>query len=260
MEWFYAYQGQQRGPIDEAELLDLALKGIITPDTLIWRQGMANWTRYAEAAPRAAAPAAPAASVEFAAPIAPAADPAAGRNYCAECGRSFPASEMVHYGNSYVCPSCKPVFFQRIQEGAPAATGAMRYAGFWIRFGAAFIDGILLNLSSLVVGLIGGAISSAGDAGAVAGGSLLAVYYLAMLAYGPFMHGKYGATLGKMAVKIKVVRADGAPISYGLAVGRSFAKLLSGIILYIGFIVAGFDQEKRALHDHICNTRVIYKD
>ena len=66
-----------------------------------------------------------------------------------------------------------------------------------------------------------------------------------------------GKTPGKMALDLKVVRPDGGPISLGRAVGRYFAKIVSGIILMIGYIMAGFDSEKRALHDMMCDTRVI---
>jgi uncharacterized RDD family membrane protein YckC len=53
------------------------------------------------------------------------------------------------------------------------------------------------------------------------------------------------------------VSPDGGKISYMRAAGRYFAKILSGIILYIGFIMAFWDDEKKALHDIICQTRVI---
>ena len=77
------------------------------------------------------------------------------------------------------------------------------------------------------------------------------------IAYPTFFLGKYGATPGKMAAGIKVVRPDGEPITYMRAFGRYFADLLSGFIFGIGFIMAAFDDEKRALHDRICDTRVI---
>ena len=54
------------------------------------------------------------------------------------------------------------------------------------------------------------------------------------------------------------IRAAGAPISAPLAAGRFFAVWLSYLTLFIGFIIAGFDSQKRALEDHICETRVIY--
>ena len=66
-----------------------------------------------------------------------------------------------------------------------------------------------------------------------------------------------GATIGKKALRLKVVMPDGGRVSLGRAFGRYFAKMLSGIPLYIGFIMVGFDSEKRGLHDYICNTRVI---
>jgi uncharacterized RDD family membrane protein YckC len=57
-----------------------------------------------------------------------------------------------------------------------------------------------------------------------------------------------------------VVRPDGRPVDLGRAFGRYFAKILSAFILLIGYIIAGFDSEKRALHDMICDTRVIKRE
>ena len=67
------------------------------------------------------------------------------------------------------------------------------------------------------------------------------------------------ATPGKMALRLKVVTPEGAPVSYGRSFARAFSMILSGIVCYIGFIIAAFDEEKRALHDHICGTRVVRK-
>jgi len=77
--------------------------------------------------------------------------------------------------------------------------------------------------------------------------------------YTTWLVGKYGATLGKMACQLKVITADGGRVSYPRALGRYFAEILSSIILLIGYIMAAFDDEKRTLHDRICNTRVIKK-
>jgi uncharacterized RDD family membrane protein YckC len=62
-----------------------------------------------------------------------------------------------------------------------------------------------------------------------------------------------------MACKIRVVTADGGKVSYMRALGRHFAKILSYMICLAGYIMAFFDDEKRALHDRICNTRVVLK-
>ena len=64
----------------------------------------------------------------------------------------------------------------------------------------------------------------------------------------------------RLALKIKIVTADGGRVSYARAFGRYFAKMLSGFTCAIGFIIAAFDNpQKRALHDYICNTRVVYR-
>ncbi len=78
-------------------------------------------------------------------------------------------------------------------------------------------------------------------------------------AYDIWFVGRFGATPGKMACKIKIVTPDGGKVSYSRALGRYFAKWISSMILGIGFLMAAFDDEKRTLHDRICETRVIRK-
>ena len=60
-----------------------------------------------------------------------------------------------------------------------------------------------------------------------------------------------------MALGLRIVRADGSSLTYGRATGRFFADYLSNLILFIGYIMAAFDDEKRTLHDRICDTRVV---
>jgi uncharacterized RDD family membrane protein YckC len=79
------------------------------------------------------------------------------------------------------------------------------------------------------------------------------------IAYNTFFVGRYAATPGKMAVGIRVVAPDGSRINYMRAFGRAWADILSSMTCFIGYIIAAFDNEKRALHDHICTTRVVYK-
>ncbi|RLD22428.1 MAG: RDD family protein, partial [Bacteroidetes bacterium] len=71
---------------------------------------------------------------------------------------------------------------------------------------------------------------------------------------------KYQATLGKMAIGVIVIDENGNRISFGRGAGRLLSKILSAMILYIGFIMAGFDSRKQALHDKIASTFVVYKD
>ena len=64
------------------------------------------------------------------------------------------------------------------------------------------------------------------------------------------------ATVGKMAFGMKVTDLQGQRLSFGLATGRHFAKILSGLILCIGFIMVGFTEKKQGLHDMIVGTLV----
>jgi uncharacterized RDD family membrane protein YckC len=184
--------------------------------------------------------------------------------FCSECGQPRPVGEMARFGDRLICPVCKDSYAQKLREGVAPAT-AMVYAGFWIRFLAVLIDGIILFVvdSILNFAVLGtSAIRFGGnpaDIGAAMSG--IAVIWLLSVAiqcaYETFFIGKMGATPGKMALGLKVVRADGTPVDYARAAGRYFAKILSTIILFIGYIMAGFDAQKRALHDMICDTRVI---
>ena len=89
---------------------------------------------------------------------------------------------------------------------------------------------------------------------------LIVLYVVGILisyAYYIIMTGRYQATLGKMALGLRVVKTDFTPVGYGTATLREFAKILSALILYIGYIMAGFDAHKQALHDKIASTYVI---
>ncbi len=279
MAWYYADAGRQVGPVEESALDDLVRQGVVRDDTLVWKEGMAAWQAHASVrGARAAAPmpGASFAPVAAAAPVASAsAAPMGESRFCSECGRPFPSSELVSIGSATVCAYCKPVFMQRMREGGQAI-GVRRYAGFWIRFVARVIDAVLLIIVSTIITIpltliMGGAAITgfgAGNNPAAAVAALpalfaaIAVRSLINMAiavtYEAYFVSTRGGTLGKLALGLKIIRADGSPVPAGLAVGRYFAQILSSLILFIGYIMAGFDPEKRSLHDRICETRVIY--
>jgi uncharacterized RDD family membrane protein YckC len=248
--WYYADAGRQVGPIEDSALDDLVRSGVVRDDTLVWREGMPNWQPHA--AVRAPRPAPP-----MPAQLIP--DTA----YCSECGRPFPSAQLVPIGNASVCAQCKPVFLQRIREGGQAL-GVRRYAGFWIRFVAYIIDMVILGVGTLIVDIplqmaAGGALLGSSTSAAFGLLGVLALVNFAILfAYEIYFVGTRGATPGKMILGLKIIRADGSPLSFGLAAGRYLAFLLNSFTLFIGYIMAGFDDQKRALHDRICDTRVIY--
>ena len=145
--------------------------------------------------------------------------------------------------------------------GAPGTTaGATGYGGFWLRVVAYIIDAILLNIASTVISLV------------VGGGSLLMpdptvdqidftgqgiMLVIGWLYFALLESSERGATVGKMAVGLRVVTDQGQRLSFGHATGRYFAKIISAIILGIGFIMVAFTERKRGLHDMIAGTLVV---
>ncbi len=115
MNWYYAEDGQQRGPVSEAELAALVQNGKVTANTLVWQQGMANWLPYGQIKPISLPPAID--KVQM--PNASSAASMQGGPICCECGGSFAPDQVIRYGDKFVCGGCKPIFVQRLAEGAP---------------------------------------------------------------------------------------------------------------------------------------------
>jgi uncharacterized RDD family membrane protein YckC len=252
MYWYWVENNAQQGPVGDAELQAMIDSGRIGPDTLVWRDGFANWIPWREAAARPTPP--PPAAPPPAAPLP------ADAETCTQCHRVFPKDDLMRFENERVCADCKPLYVQRLKEGVQPST-QLAYAGFWIRALASLIDfGInyLFGLGvTMLAGKAGVARASTFSAWNAATCGLQLFLALAGMAYDVLFVGALGATPGKLALKLRIVRPDGGRISYGRAFGRYFAKIVSYIILGIGFIMAAFDDEKRALHDRICDTRVI---
>jgi uncharacterized RDD family membrane protein YckC len=250
MNLYYADGQRQVGPITKTELQSLIKTKKVNSQTLVWQPGMKGWEelglfvrRKIQSGPHSAEPA-----------------PVVQQSVCAECGRAFAEEDMIRFADARVCAACKPIFVQKIKEGV-AAAGAMEYAGFWIRFGAWFIDYIILAIASAIIVIpftFLGVFSSDQPAVFITVQLISTILnFLFPACYETWFVGKYAATPGKMACKLRVVMADNGRVSYARAVGRHFAKWISALILGIGYIMAGFDDQKRALHDRICDTRVI---
>jgi len=262
MNWYYAEAGQQAGPVDDTQLQDLVRTGRVQASTLVWREGMTDWRPYQEVAAGAGVNLPPPPTIS---PL-PRTAGAPSEAVCAECGRIFDKGNMIQVGDLFVCATCKPVVMQKLAEGAKIGATSLNYAGFWIRFGAKIIDGLIIGVPFAVVYLV--FFFGSFQAGMQPGVGFRPNpwiylvqfgFFAGRAAYETFFLGRFGATPGKMACGLKVVTRDGQPIGYGRAVGRFFGEILSGLVCYIGYIIVAFDNEKRALHDHICNTRVVYK-
>ncbi len=151
---------------------------------------------------------------------------------------------------------------------------AFSYAGFWRRFVAYVIDKIIIGAVCLIIflpafGVLGLGALNWDEVGEAPVGFILAFisaffFAIALCAllqwlYFALLESKRGATFGKMAIGIEVVDQQGNRISFGRATGRYFAKFLSGLVFGIGYIIAGFTQQKQALHDILAGCLVINK-
>ena len=204
--------------------------------------------------------------------------------YCSKCGAVLAADAAF-------CVSCgSPVVRGALATatGLPvpgnvgvagfSTTRSVTYAGFWLRFVAYLIDGVILGVAifALVIPLLfltglaatlerlphhlDGQISPAAIAAIV----LLALTFVAVavllkwLYFAYLESGEKQATWGKQALGLYVTDGAAERISFGRASGRFFAKIISGLIpLGIGYIMAGFTERKQALHDMIAGCLVL---
>jgi uncharacterized RDD family membrane protein YckC len=249
MPWYFAESGRPVGPVEDEQFETFVANGRITPEMLVWRRGMAQWQPY-----RSLNGTPDAATFDRTAFVP------ANRRWCSECRKVYPTSELAAFGAFLVCPNCKPLFAQKLREGVPAI-GMLPYAGFWMRVLATFIDGMILSVVALFyTGLVAGMFpSSIFEASQFTRPQLiiLGINFIVGMAFEAWFVGRFGATPGKMACQIKVVRSDGRRVTYPRSLARHLAKILDWFTLGVGYVMAVFDEDKRTLHDRICDTRVI---
>ena len=243
MEWFYANAGNRIGPVTPVVFEGLIKDGVVKSDSLVWAKEMAEWQPYSAIAGDTAV--------------------------CAASGGRHWQREMVPFEGKFISAEEKEQYFQRLREGIQP-TGRMIYGNFGRRFVAKLIDGI--------IGWVIGAVFNLGISVLFFGrfvfqpkvndpallGKFMAYQGVCMLVgigfgilYSWFFLSRYSATPGKMALGLKVVRSDGSQLSTGRIIGRYFSEMLSAMVLCLGYIMVGFDDERRGLHDRICDTRVI---
>lgn len=198
--------------------------------------------------------------------------------HCSRCGASIE-------GTPSYCPNCgAPVTVAAMPAAAtggviagamPVAPGEVRYGGFWRRFGAAFIDSLLLQIASFPVAMIAmvpmstsfesfaGEDMSPEQIGAVFStytllglvGLIMSWLYFALLESSPRR-----ATVGKMACGIVVTDLSGRRLSFARATGRFFASMLSSLTLGIGYLLMFFTERRQTLHDLVAGTLVLRRN
>ena len=249
-DWYYSdAQRTQHGPVSASDLAALHGRGQLPPDTLVWREGMSAWRPWREMLREVIAGGMPEDPQAEAFVKAAEAAPADGAY------RPYAIAEPTPYAPPQA----------RIEDrAAPVHGGHVVYARFWKRFAASVIDNCLL-------GIIGGVLGAMVGIGRLGAGNYSTAYSTAdavlqivsLLIGGCYFGAMYAsssqASLGKMAVGIKVVRTDGTPITFWRGFGRYFATLLSTFTLMIGYLMAAFTARKQALHDMVCDTLVVDK-
>lgn len=229
-KWYVAVNGQASGPFPGAELRNMIAKGQVTPPTLVCVVGASEWTE------ASAIPALAGLFTDRTPPLPPTAPP-------------LPASQT--YGQqSFQAQTPASAY------GEAATVGTVRYAGFWIRAAAYLIDFVILFVLMSVATFA--ALMLTGKPQSGLGGLftlIVAICYYVIPVSGPKQ-----ATWGKQMLGLKIIRTDGRKVGGGLAFGRYCAYLLSSLPLGIGFFMVGWTDEKKAIHDIVCGTRVIYKN
>ena len=140
----------------------------------------------------------------------------------------------------------------------------MDYAGFWRRAVALVIDVILFGIVQMIIifGFMGGMMVGEAEEetmGAAMLGVNLLLIVIGWLYFALMESSKLQATLGKMMIGVVVTDLEGNRISFGRATGRYFGKVVSSVILLIGYIMAAFTKRKQALHDIMAKCLVIRK-
>ena len=145
-------------------------------------------------------------------------------------------------------------------------TTGTEYAGFWKRFFALLIDTLISGLFGFIIGLVlgialvvfGVSPAALNDPAAQAGfnifGFVIGVSYFVLMECS-----KFQGTIGKMALGIKVTDLEGNQIGFAKAFGRYLGKIVSAIIVGIGFLMVAFTERKQGLHDSMSGCLVVNK-
>lgn len=182
-----------------------------------------------------------------------------GIRRCSRCGSTFCRDCLVEIGGHPFCATCKNEQLLDVRSGVDRTK--LPLAGFWKRFGAVLVDGIVLAIPMYaVMGVVFYFVIQGNDQPPM----WLNFIGLPLMFVSPIYEGlmftlKDGQTLGKMAVGIKVVRVDGSSLTKGQAWGRAWLKMVLGCISIFDYIPFWFTEERTTIHDMAASTRVVEK-
>src|SRR3989441_11506678 len=137
----------------------------------------------------------------------------------------------------------------------PVSAGPIEYAGFWIRVLASIIDAVILGMVLWIIGLLlqrppeeAGGLSAIGPILQM----VLGFLYMPVLWSSPMQ-----ATIGQKICGLRVIRPGGNAISFERGIARVLAMILSGMPLFIGYLMVAFTERKQGLHDILAGTYVV---
>lgn len=174
------------------------------------------------------------------------------------------SSSDIEEGFNAIEPGSSRIPLAPTQNVGPASSFSssampISYAGFWLRVAASLVDGFIVNLIFAILGILyfwflaknNPSLSSSTQ-------TVMGIFYFIIwILYFPFMESRGGTTFGKKIVGIKVLNTNGEPVGFLRSLGRNLAKIISALILMIGFIMAGFTKKKQGLHDIIASCVVV---
>ncbi|MBL8300838.1 MAG: RDD family protein [Rhodanobacteraceae bacterium] len=250
---FVVIGGKPRGPVPHTFVQSKVMAGDWSGNVEVTKVGDSHWGPFSRLGMPAAAPPPP-----KAAPPTPPTPPTPRETVSPPSFSmaSSPAETTVMppampaadpYASPYAAPDAPLVRGggELIESGMPLPAGDAIHAGFWRRFAAYTLDNLILLIPAIVLNII----------------PLLGVllFYVGRWLYFALMESSPSqATLGKQAFGLKVTDDHGQPITFARATGRFFGGAVSNIILYIGYMMAGFTERKQALHDLMANTCVVF--
>jgi uncharacterized RDD family membrane protein YckC len=187
---------------------------------------------------------------------------------CSRCAEAFCPDCIVEIGGLPYCLSCKTESMRDLRSGVPL--GELDMASVGRRFVAILIDGLIVTLPVLILaflvllplGLIDAQEEVEGlpPAFAILGNLLVSLGAAAIyILYEGLMLASGGQTVGKKAMKVKVVTAEGRELTSGQAWGRAASRQILGIVPCLGLIdyLVAFGQERTTIHDMMAKTRVV---
>jgi len=221
MKWHYSHDGTQQGPVTEDEIKGMISAGSVKPSDLVWCDGMAGWE-----------------------PVSSVAElmPAANTNELAAHAAPVAAASMSAY----------------VEDST--LSQAVVYSGFWRRVAASLIDSVILGVVGAILGIVLGlAMVSGGtdDTEVVELTGNVVGLFLGWLYYALMESSSKQATIGKMVMGIKVTDLEGNQISFARASGRHFGKIISSLILAIGYLMMLWTEKKQTLHDKMAGCLVV---